>query len=84
MPEEKCPCCPNHCDKDNLSCNRGREYFKGSNHKNDTEDSVINKIRECGHLLHHNDKDLNSHFLTEEEKQKLISLLDKCLNNWQN
>ena len=34
MKEEKnCPCCPNHCDVDRLSCGRGREYFKSSSNE---------------------------------------------------
>lgn len=28
---DNCPCCPNHCPKDNLGCGRGKEYY---NHQN--------------------------------------------------
>lgn len=30
MESKKCPCCPNHCDKESLSCGRGEEYFHGT------------------------------------------------------
>lgn len=25
----KCPCCPNHCDRNNLQCGKGEAYFSG-------------------------------------------------------
>ena len=28
-----CPCCFNHCHKDNLNCGKGRAYFKGIEEK---------------------------------------------------
>jgi hypothetical protein len=30
MSEEKCPCCPNYCSKDNLGCGRGKNYFNNN------------------------------------------------------
>lgn len=85
MKEENCPCCPNHCDKENLSCGRGREYFSGSTkntHEGPTtlEEKVIFDLRKCGHRLHHN-RDLNPNEmlsnLTEEELNTLHELLNK-------
>jgi hypothetical protein len=53
--QENCPCCPNHCSKDSLRCNRGREYFNSSNnykiHNNDEpttlNEQVIKDLRVC-------------------------------------
>lgn len=62
---EKCPCCPNHCSVDNLSCGRGRNYFGKENMKENMEaepktleEQIVSDLRKCGHLLHHN-RDLN-------------------------
>lgn len=98
MKEEKnCPCCPNHCDVDRLSCGRGREYFKSSssdevnksNHHFEKDESsmtedkkVLLKLRKCGHYLHHSGNSIDLNFLKEEEKQNLIVILSKCLENW--
>lgn len=97
MEEEKCPCCPNHCDVNSLSCGKGREYFKTNidnitnnqiNHidKDESdmtlEEKSIYKIRKCGHFLHHSKKTVNLNFLSDEEKQNLINILSKCLDNW--
>ncbi len=57
MNKEKCPCCSNHCSKDNLNCNRGKEYFKNQDSiKADysLKERVIMNLRKCGYLLHHN------------------------------
>lgn len=98
MNEEKnCPCCPNHCDVNSLSCRRGREYFNSNsdevkNHhdhhyENDEssmtiDERVIYKIFQCGHFLHHSETEVNLDFLSNEEKEDLIMTLSKCLNNW--
>lgn len=83
MNQENCPCCPNHCPKDNLGCERGRAYFRGEN-TNDEEkaigEKVIGDLRMCGHLLHHNrDLDTNELLsdLSEDELNKLHELLSK-------
>ncbi|MCM1052537.1 MAG: hypothetical protein NC483_00980 [Ruminococcus sp.] len=80
---EVCPCCSNHCLKDNLSCGRGREYFSGqiaNNEVKNINEQVIMDLRQCGHLLHHS-KDLNANQLladfSEEELIKLHELLSK-------
>lgn len=83
MDQEKCPCCPNHCSKDNLGCNRGRDYFSNKDEKIEPKtlnEQVIADLRKCGHLLHHNrDLDINEFLsnLTEEELNKLHELLSK-------
>ena len=95
MSNEKCPCSPNHCDKDNLNCGRGRDYFgetanqkKNNNYLNKDESTMtleektFSKIRACDHFLHHSDKEVNLNFLTDLEKQELINILSKCLDNW--
>ena len=99
MKEEKnCPWCPNHCDVDRLSCGRGREYFKSSsneevsksNHHFEKDESsmtedekVLLKLRKCGHYLHHSENPIDLNFLEEEEKQNLVAILSKCLENWE-
>lgn len=93
--EEKCPQCPKHCPKDELSCGRGRAYFgteggfeKRSSHFNMAEENgVIPLLRQCGHILHHSGGDINNDILckglTEEEKYKFEELLKKVLHNLQ-
>lgn len=91
MKEEKCPCCPNHCSINNLSCGKGKSYF--SNDKNENkhhfekeipntvEEKLLQEMKKCGHHLHHN-RESNLDFLTNEEKETLTNLLSKCYNNW--
>lgn len=80
MNHEQCPCCPNHCEKNNLGCGRGKEYFDSNKEPKTIEEQVIMDLRKCGHLLHHN-KDLNSsHVLSGfsvEELNQLHQLLSK-------
>lgn len=82
MSEERCPCCSNHCLKDNLGCGRGAEYFNRDNDSNikTLDEQVIMELRKCGHLLHHN-KELNPEKLlsvfSEQELNQLHSLLSK-------
>lgn len=87
MNNEFCPCCSNNCSKDNLRCNRGREYFNnsGKNSEPETiEEQVLMDLRRCGHLLHHN-KELNTKEVlssfTEKELENLHQLLIKFYNN---
>lgn len=89
MNNETCPCCPNHCPKDNFSCGRGREHFNSQNNSSEPktiEEQVIMDLRKCGHLLHHNKeldtKELLSNF-REEELKKLHELLSKIQSNVQ-
>lgn len=84
--KENCPCCPNHCLKENLQCNKGRNYFENNNrdfsNTNTLEEKVIEDLRKCGHMLHHN-KNLNpSELLTiysKEELERLHDLLSKIM-----
>lgn len=83
MSQENCPCCPNHCPKDNLGCERGRAYFnEGNKDSIDTslEGQVIGDLRRCGHMLHHN-RDLDTKellsSLSEDELKSLHELLSK-------
>ena len=46
-------------------------------------------LRKCGHYLHHNagpksglDEETLLAVLSDEEKETLASLLEKCLENW--
>lgn len=87
MNEKNCPCCPNHCPKDNLECGRGRAYFNNSNNTLEPatlSQKVIEDLRKCGHFLHHS-KELNTDkiFLdfSETELKKLHELLLKILDN---
>lgn len=52
------------------------------------DDKVISLMRGCGHYLHHHmNEDISSEqmlsVLSNEEKKDLISLLKKCLHNWE-
>jgi hypothetical protein len=87
MSEEKCPCCSNHCSKDNLKCGRGKEYFNSEcnvNELNSLNEKVIMDLRKCGHILHHN-RDLNEGKLlfnfSEDEINQLHELLVKFYSN---
>jgi len=85
MNSENCPCCPNHCQKENLGCGRGKEYFSNQDASNEPKSlskQVMDDLRKCGHLLHHS-RDLNSDeflscFSLEElnELHKLLSKID--------
>lgn len=90
MNNETCPCCLNHCQKDNLSCGRGREHFNSQNNNSEPktiEEQVIMGLRKCGHLLHHNKEldtnELLSNFTEEEELGKLHELISKIKSNVQ-
>lgn len=85
MDTKICPCCPNHCSIDHLSCDRGRAHFNQiSNEPNSLKEQVIMDLRKCGHLLHHN-KELNpDEFLAvfrSEELEELHKLLSKIPDN---
>lgn len=93
--EKNCPCCPNHCSIDNLTCGKGRAYFnEGSSrsleerneHTDDSsmtiDEKAMSKIRKCGHFLHHSDKEVSFDFLSNDEKESLVAILSKCLDNW--
>lgn len=87
MKEEKCPCCSNHCDINNLSCGRGIEHFNKSNsdeNEKSLNEQIIIDLRKCGHLLHHN-KELDTNEVlanfSEDELNKLHELLSKFHSN---
>lgn len=46
------------------------------------EEKALYKMRRCGHALHHSHEDMNLDFLTDEEKQALVKILSKCIDNW--
>lgn len=54
-----------------------------------TDDAVIVLLRKSGHYLHHsagNGKDVNKKLLSalsEEEKNTLVELLQKCTQDWE-
>ena len=82
-----CPCCPNHCSKDNLSCERGKVYFSNSNkdlEPETIEEKILMDLRKCGHILHHN-KELDTSSIlssfSKEELEKFHQLLFKFHNN---
>lgn len=87
MDKENCPCCPNHCSIDNLSCGKGKEYF--NNNRSSTEPKTLNEqviidLRKCGHLLHHNrnlDIDKILFDFSKDELNKLHELLSKIHSN---
>lgn len=93
---QNCPCCDNHCPKDQLGCSTGRQHFgieepkhaHAAGHPANSDDTLIVLLRKCGHFLHHNigrDGDtaplLNA--LSPDERKTLEALLEKCIKNWQ-
>lgn len=90
--ETFCPHCENHCPKNALRCNRGREHFgagEGPAVHAAPEERVLVLLRKCGHFLHHSaaSPEGASHLmdvLTPEEKETLAALLEKCLARWEN
>lgn len=88
MNTESCPCCPNHCPKDNLGCGKGRAHFNNQNDNSleprTLNEQVIMDLKKSGHLLHHN-RDLDTTKLlsnfSEEELNELHKLLSKFYCN---
>lgn len=85
MNHEKCPCCPNHCEVNNLDCDKGKEYY---NHLNVSKvstvnDKIVNQLRKCGHFLHHrNLAEINFlSTLSNDELNDLHRLLSKVSDN---
>lgn len=83
MNQENCPCCPNYCQKEELGCQRRRDFFSNSTGEVDLkiiQKQVIVDLRKCGHMLHHNrelnTQDILSNFSLEELNQ-LHGLLSK-------
>ena len=94
--ETNCPCCENHCPKDDLRCKEGRAHFGVPAPQNrptgprpaEDGDDAITLLRKCGHILHHrfghgSDPAPLLGALTLEEQNTLCSLLTKCLYAWQ-
>lgn len=85
--EERCPCCHNHCRRDNLHCSRGRKYFEKEEKKQKQEESagsLLYAIMEAGHSLRHmakhgkglDEEEILSD-LSAEEKDILLSLVTR-------
>ena len=82
MNEGNCPMCPNHCQKNNLRCKRGREYFNDAEHDFKSQtlgEKVVMDLRKCGHLLHHN-KELNTNELLSDFSEKELNTLHELLS----
>ena len=88
--EMVCPQCENHCPVDQLRCPRGQAHFGTAAQEPEEQsldDAVILLMRKCGHYLHHHSADASGEALlsalSEAEKNELIALLEKCMQNWQ-
>lgn len=92
MNEQHCNQCENECPVDALRCGRGRRYFgleaedsrTGKHHDCKTEDGPIGLLRQCGHILHHNEicgEDALS-ALNAEEKKELSRMLGILVQDW--
>lgn len=64
--EERCPCCGNHCPKENLQCGRGKRYFEsGISGGEHPENSGMRHGGVAGHGA-------------PEGEDKVITLLRRC------
>ncbi len=92
--EQNCPCCDNHCPVTELGCPTGKEHFGVKDAQGErpaapesADARLIVLLRKCGHFLHHNVRGGDSapllRALSEQERQTLETLLEKCLANWQ-
>lgn len=82
--EERCPCCHNHCRRDNLHCSRGRKYFEKESEKEKKQEesagSLLYAIMEAGHSLRHmakhgkclDEEEILSDLSAEEQEQLLL------------
>lgn len=66
----------------------GRRHHEREEADKTMEGRVIALLRRCGHHLHHNagrgaDSAQLLSFLSEEEKESLAALLEKCVKSWQ-
>lgn len=66
MNNEKCPCCPNHCGKNSLKCEKGKAYFSqdvpNSQKSND----------EFHHNHHRNHHKEHKHFSNENKNAQVL------------
>lgn len=62
----KCPCCSNHCDRNNLQCGKGESYFNGEN------------TQEYGHKPSHHKGKHHGHHRREFLSGSLAELMSKC------
>ncbi len=71
MNEEQqiCPCCPNHCTKENLNCGRGKNYFRITEQESTTTENYLHdenhfhhdsfdeqllvKLKMCNYFMRH-------------------------------
>ena len=88
-----CPCCGRHCPADDLHCPRGKKHFEGeggaaehhNHHTPQIKDETAVLLLKCGHYLHHGlteNADNILSFLSDDEKNELTKLLNKCLEHW--
>lgn len=71
---QNCPCCPNHCPKENLQCKKGQHYF--SNDKSNTDFSHSHEHHEFGHHGHSNKEKFHMH---HESKFQPDSISDQLM-----
>ena len=70
----KCPCCSNHCDRNNLQCGKGEAYFNGEA----VPSSEHGHGRHEGkHHSHHGGKH-HGHHRPEYPAGSLADLMSKC------
>lgn len=62
MENEKCPCCPNHCDKNSLNCGKGKSYFSVGN----TQETLVKNVEK--HHAHHRHHDKKEKHYNNENK----------------
>lgn len=89
--EQNCPCCDNRCPADEPGCATGKERFgikraqgeRAAAQPEGADAKLIVLLRKCGHFLHHNAPGgaATASGLSEQERQTLEALLEKCLAN---
>ena len=62
MENEKCPCCPKHCDKNSINCGKGKSYFSVGN----TQETLVKNVEK--HHAHHRHHDKKEKHYNNENK----------------
>lgn len=70
----KCPCCPHHCDKNNLQCGKGEAYFNG---QATSASEHSHNHHERRNYDHHGEKH-HGHHRPEYPCGSLADLMSKC------